>query len=205
MCELKKGFIMNKLFTKIATAFVGIAMATGVSVAIGNSSGPVRTEAAHSVTNSKITIDCTFNSVSDPNLMWAKSESGSENTITIGSYVFGYKNVYYRTASSSGYLCMRGSGSGTGVFYNKTPIPGITSIKFSYTSGTSTKSRIYVNQSDSIISTHQDSNQTDILGVSTGGSATTTGTYSKEYVAFSVIGSKDIQVIEEQWRILCFF
>ena len=36
---------MNKLFTKIATAFVGIAMAVGVGVAVGNNTNFVKAEA----------------------------------------------------------------------------------------------------------------------------------------------------------------
>ena len=53
---------MNKLFTKIVGAALGLTMAIGVGVAVASSRQDVLpVEAASSATTSKITIDCSSN------------------------------------------------------------------------------------------------------------------------------------------------
>ena len=172
-----------KLFHKLAVAFVGASMAIGVGVvAAKNSSDVVPAKAASSATSSKITIDCSSNGDG-----WVTSSSDSENTITVGDFVFGYKACYF----SSSYVMMSKS---AGVIYNKTAIPNISSISFTYSSDTSEKAKVLVNQNATAITSRQTSGYTDSLDVAKSGTKTTAGTYTNQYVAFSVSNANNIQV-----------
>ncbi len=174
---------MNKFITKVAKLVLGLSLAAGVGVAVGGQKAS-RADAASSATTSKITIDCSSNGDG-----WVTSKSTNENTFTVGSYTFGYKSCYF----SSSYVMMRKS---AGVIYNKTAIPNISSITFTYSSGTSEKAKVLVNQSATAITTRQTSGYTDSLNVVKGSSSTTSGTYSnsKQYLAFSVSNANNIQV-----------
>ena len=178
----------NNFITKIIGATLAFAMMIGGAVGINAAKEAKEVNAASGATSSKITIDCSNNLDG-----WQTSAQTSEHTIVVGGFTFGYKSCYYSSSNSNYYVMMKSS---AGVIYNKTAIPNISSISFTYSSGTSEKAKVYVNQGASVISTRQTSGYTDSLDVVKSGTKTTTGTYSnaKKYLAFSVSNSNNIQV-----------
>ncbi len=90
---------MNKLFTKIATAFVGVAMAVGVGVAIGNNSS-VREARAEDVTG---TIVFGKNDVKiDRASVTGDDDQGNTWTVTtVGTTSFTPNTAYSQVGSSS--------------------------------------------------------------------------------------------------------
>lgn len=168
---------------------LGAAFALGISACAQATSlvrqNPYKASSASSTT---ITLDCASNGDG-----WVTSANESENTITVGDFVFGYKSCYYSTYSGNNYVMMAKS---AGVIYNKTPIPNISSISFTYTSSTSEKAKVLINQSNEVIDARQTSGYTDSLNVVKSGTSTTSGTYTNEYVAFSVSNANNIQVAQ---------
>ena len=74
---------MNKLFTKIATAFVGIAMAIGVGVAVGNNS---EFKAAHAATATMTSFSAVDGIVGgDTNVSYASYKGGGTSAPAINS------------------------------------------------------------------------------------------------------------------------
>lgn len=91
---------MNKLFTKIATAFVGIAMAVGVGVAVGNNTNFVKAEAGNvslaissDVTNAHVKEDSNSDAVDA-----VKCNKAGTLTITVPKEA-GDVKVYYHIAA----------------------------------------------------------------------------------------------------------
>ena len=179
---------MNKFLTKIIGASLAIAMMVGVGAGVNASKAATEVNAASGATSSKITIDCSNN-----NDGWETSSSSTEHTIVVGDFTFGYKSCYFSGTNPNNYVMMYKS---AGVIYNKTPIPNISSISFTYSSGTSEKAKVLVNQGSSVINTRQTSDSTDSLDVAKGATKTTTGTYSNanKYLAFSVSNANNIQI-----------
>lgn len=92
---------MNKLFTKIATAFVGIAMAIGVGVAIGSNSDVRRTEAAAST--------ATYTVASASSLTSSGNPTGSSHTFsTNGALNNGAIQLAGKTAQKNFTLTLTG-------------------------------------------------------------------------------------------------
>ena len=129
---------MNKLFTKIATLSVGLAMAIGVGVAIGSGSkAATKVEAA--------TSELTFNVSSNPG-GWPTTNSTTETpynyTLNSKTYVFTLKNV----KQNSGYLMLTSTAA--------LGLPALSDAKLTKvvahnSSGCSTSTRVGISSSSS--------------------------------------------------------
>ena len=134
---------MNKLFTKIATAFVGMAMAIGVGVAVDYRTA----EAARAETGSlTITRSC-FPSGS---LAYNATDEWSA-TASTGETVSGQGDLY----STANQTTMQTKNSGVSTHYHNTSaMPGaITNIALSVASGTDRTYTVYATTGSAITST----------------------------------------------------
>ena len=128
---------MNKLFTKIATAFVGLAMAVGVGVAVASNSREATPVHAADT-------ELTFSLTSNPGSWPTSSSAGNYNyTLSGTTYTFALgANVY----CNSGYLILKSTTSlGLPAISGKK----LTKIVASNSSGCSTSTRVGVSSSSS--------------------------------------------------------
>lgn len=90
---------MNKLFTKIATAFVGVAMAVGVGVAIGNNSS-VREARAEDVTGT-IVFGSNDVKIDKASVTGDDDQDNTWTVTTVGTTSFTQNAAYSQVGSSS--------------------------------------------------------------------------------------------------------
>ena len=98
---------MNKLFTKIVAAFVGMAMAIGVGVAVAGSKEAARVEAAGETTAvlAPRSVTAVADQTDDQDNTWTMA-SDAEGFTSNASYVHagsGSKNVSYLRFTTSAY------------------------------------------------------------------------------------------------------
>ncbi len=164
---------MNKLFTKIATACVGLAMAVGVGVAVGNNANFVKAEAGSSVGDYSIEVDFSQQIGSMPTS--SSSASTTETTFTVGSYTFGYKKLYYNSTDEYTMFMKKASNS-SGVFYNITAIPNLSAVTITCESACSANGTIYASFGSSKMDSYVYSNYSESLSVGASVVSSTTST-----------------------------
>lgn len=147
---------MNKLFTKIGVAMVGLAMAVGVGVAVGNDNIQ-KVSADSSIT---ITHESTFS----PALPTSSGDVNTEATShTVEGLSIKEKQIYVGTYKGNSYLMFV---KDAGYLYNTSSLGTVKSVTVTYSSGCSTSAKAGVYFGTTQQSTYTTTNNATIKGQS---------------------------------------